>query len=144
MRSLRLLGLLFAASVYASTALGHGFDLSVDSYANPSSFIIASAQPVLDDDPNNPTPGPGNLFLDAFNDTPNGDGSYGTFEGFAQTSGPFPFYTAPLSTLSARFTFRMAPGRQSRRRAALSCTYMTCTPAILTETIRGRHSATYM
>jgi hypothetical protein len=76
------------------SAWGHGFDLSVDSYASPTAFIVASAQPVLDNDPVNPTPGPGNLFLDQFDSTPNGDGSYGTDEGFAQTSGPFPFYTS--------------------------------------------------
>lgn len=78
----------------ATNAWGHGFDVSVNSYANPTAFNIASAQPVLDNDPTNPTPGSDNLFLDQFDGTPNGDGSYPTDEGFAQTSGPFPFYTS--------------------------------------------------
>jgi len=94
MRYILPAGLLLMVTTYAGTAWGHGFDLSVDSYASPTSFIIVSNQPVLDDDPTNPTPGPGNLFLDAFSGTPNPDGSYGTFEGFAQTSGPFPPYTS--------------------------------------------------
>ena len=85
---------LIGITTTTATARGHGFDLSVDSYASPTAFIAASAQPVLDNDPVNPAPGPGNLFLDQFDGTPNGDGSYGTDEGFAQTSGPFPFYTS--------------------------------------------------
>ena len=110
MRFTRFFGLMFTAATYANTVLGHGFDLSVDSYANPGSFIIASAQPVLDDDPDNPTPGPGNLFLDAFNGTPNGDGSYGTYEGFAQTSGPFPFYTSTTFNIISPLYFSDGTG----------------------------------
>ena len=66
----------------------------MNSYANPTAFSVASAQPVLDDASVNPTPGPGNLFLDQFDSTANADGSYSTFEGFAQTAGPFPAYTS--------------------------------------------------
>ena len=73
---------------------GHGFDMSanVDMSGNPISFSITSAQPVLDQD--GATAGPANLFLDAFSQTPNGDGSLATYEGFAQTSGPFPPYSS--------------------------------------------------
>jgi hypothetical protein len=90
-------------STLARPAWGHGFDLSVDAYTNPNSFIVASAQPVLDNDPTNPTRGPNNLFLDQFDGTPNGDGSYPTLEGFAQTSGPFPFTSATFNVVSPLF-----------------------------------------
>jgi hypothetical protein len=78
----------------AGRAWGHGFILSLPGYNGssppPASFSVFSNQPVLDFDPDNPTPGPHNLFLDQFGATPNGDGSYGTFEGFAQVNGPQP------------------------------------------------------
>ena len=83
-----------ALAVIAKTAWAHGFDVSVNSISNPTAFSIASAQPVLDNDLVNPTPGPSNLFLDQFDGPPNADGSYPTDEGFTQTAGPFPFYTS--------------------------------------------------
>ena len=84
----------------AHNAWGHGFDLSVnyDGSGNPVSFTAASAQPVLDQD--GPTPGPANLFLDAFAQTPNPDGSLGTYEGFTQTAGPWLPYTASFNIIS--------------------------------------------
>ena len=84
----------------AHNAWGHGFDLSVnyDGSGNPVSFTAASAQPVLDQD--GATPGPDNLFLDAFAQTPNPDGSLGTYEGFAQTAGPWLPYTATFNIVS--------------------------------------------
>lgn len=94
MRSVLLGALTIAALIPAKTAWAHGFDLSVNSVVNPTAFLISSAQPVLDNDPVSPTPGPDNLFLDQFDGTPNGDGSYPSDEGFAQTAGPFPFYTS--------------------------------------------------
>lgn len=75
-------------------AWGHGFSLVTNSSTNPTSFSIFSAQPVLDNDPSNPTPGPNNLFLDQFDGTPNADGSYGTDEGFAAIVGPQPAHSA--------------------------------------------------
>ncbi|HTU26847.1 MAG TPA: hypothetical protein VMF30_15670 [Pirellulales bacterium] len=86
--------------IVAERAWGHGFDLSInyDTNGNPASFTAASAQPVLDQD--GATPGPANLFLDAFAQTPNADGSLGTYEGFAQTAGPWPLYTATFNILS--------------------------------------------
>ena len=94
MRSFLSFALVFVVTACGNTVWGHGFDLSVDSYTNPTAFTIVSNQPVLDDDGTNPAPGPGNQFLDAFSGTPNADGSYGTLEGFAQTSGPFPPFTS--------------------------------------------------
>jgi hypothetical protein len=78
----------------AARAGAHGFILIPNSSTNPISFSVASAQPVLDNDPNNPTPGPNNLFLDQFNGTPNGDGSFPTDEGFAAIVGPQPAHSA--------------------------------------------------
>jgi hypothetical protein len=120
MRSLVSFGLTFMATLYANTGWGHGFDLSVNSYTNPTAFTIASAQPVLDDG-TDPTPGPGNLFLDAFNGTPgtlllppnnlpNAAGSYGTFEGFAQTSGPFPPYDSASFNIISPLNFSDGTG----------------------------------
>jgi hypothetical protein len=93
MRSLVFLGLLGAVATSPGTARGHGFDVSVNSYLNPSAFLVASEDAVLDNDPINPTAGPDNLFLGEF-ETLNGDGSYGVDHGFAQTAGPFPFYNS--------------------------------------------------
>jgi len=93
MRSLRCYVILIAM-LAVSRVYGHGFGLSVDSYGNPTTLIAASEVPFFDNDPVSPLPGPANLFLDAFDGDPNGDGSYPTDEGFAQTSGPFPFYTS--------------------------------------------------
>ena len=77
----------------ASRAWGHGFVLFFPpgydpATPPPASFNIFSNQPVLDQD--QITPGPSNLFLDAFSNTPNGDGSYGTYEGSGQVNGPQP------------------------------------------------------
>ncbi|HEV2969475.1 MAG TPA: hypothetical protein VGY55_05740 [Pirellulales bacterium] len=81
-------------SLWAGPAWGHGFSLIPNSSTSPTSFSIVSAQPVLDNDPNNPTPGPNNLFLDQFNGTANSDGSYPTDEGFAAIVGPQPAHSA--------------------------------------------------
>ena len=99
MRSIAKFLLTLATMMIAHNAWGHGFDLSVnyDGSGNPISFTAASAQPVLDGDG---TPGPANLFLDAFGQTPNDDGSLGTYEGFAQTAGPWLPYTASFNILS--------------------------------------------
>ena len=78
----------------AISAWGHGFSLVTNSSTNPTSFSVFSAQPVLDNDPSNPTPGPNNLFLDQFRGTPNADGSYGTDEGFTAIVGPQPAHSA--------------------------------------------------
>ena len=92
--------LTLVAMTIAHDAWGHGFDLSVNYNAsgNPVSFTAASAQPILDQ--NGVTAGPNNLFLDAFDGTPNADGSYGTYEGFAQTAGPWLPYTATFNITS--------------------------------------------
>ena len=100
MRSSVRLSLSLAIVAVTHTAWGHGFDLSVnyDAQGNPISFTAASAQPVLDQ--NGVTAGPNNLFLDAFNGTANADGSYGTYEGFTQTAGPWLPYTASFNITS--------------------------------------------
>ncbi len=89
----RGLGTLSLALI-AHNAWGHGFDIAANvdpTSGYPVSFSITSAQPVLDNT-GSPAAGPSNLFLDAFDATPNSDGSYGTYEGFAQTAGSFPPY----------------------------------------------------
>ena len=88
------LALSLALILSAGRAWAHGFSLIPNSSSNPTSFSIVSAQPVLDNDPNNPTPGPNNLFLDQFDGTANGDGSFGTDEGFAAIVGPQPAHSA--------------------------------------------------
>jgi hypothetical protein len=106
---------LLACSVHAASVFGHGFDVSVDN--PPSLFTITSAQPYYDladpTDPSNapyPTAGPSNLFLDAFDGDANPDGSYGTFEGFAQTSGPFPPYSGATFNILSPLYFSDGTG----------------------------------
>ncbi len=103
MRSITNCLLTLAAMLFAQNAWGHGFDLSInyDNNGNPVSFTAASAQPVLDQD--GLTPGPSNLFLDAFAQTPNPDGSLGTYEGFTQTAGAWLPYTATFNIVSPLF-----------------------------------------
>ncbi|HEV3415467.1 MAG TPA: hypothetical protein VG056_01580 [Pirellulales bacterium] len=86
--------LLLTLCLYGGPAWGHGFSLIPNSSTSPTSFSVVSAQPVLDNDPNNPTPGPNNLFLDQFGGTPNSDGSFSTDEGFAAIVGPQPGHSA--------------------------------------------------
>jgi hypothetical protein len=84
--------LLLTIVLSANRAWGHGFALIPNSATAPTSFTIASEQPFLDQD--QIAPGANNLFLDAFDGTPNADGSYATVEGFAAIVGPQPAHSA--------------------------------------------------
>ncbi len=93
--------LILTVVLFANRASGHGFTLLSNSSTAPTSFSIVSAQPILDNDPNIPTPGPNNLFLDQFDGAANADGSYSTDEGFAAIVGPQPGHsTATFHILS--------------------------------------------
>jgi hypothetical protein len=94
----------------AISAWGHGFSLVTNSSTTPTSFTVFSAQPVLDNDPSNPTPGPNNLFLDQFDGTPNADGSYGTDEGFTAIVGPQPAHSAATFQILSPLFFSNGSG----------------------------------
>jgi hypothetical protein len=98
---------LLALLGYAGHAEGHGFSLSVNynsNFTDPLSLTAASQSAFLDQQEF--TPGPSNLFLEAFSSTPNSNANgtfYSVIHGFAQTAGPWLPYTASFNVISPLF-----------------------------------------
>ena len=90
------------------SAWGHGFALIPNSATAPTAFTIASESAFLDQD--QIAPGAGNLFLDAFDGTPNADGSYSTVEGFAAIVGPQPPHSAATFSILSPLYFSDGTG----------------------------------
>ncbi|HEY1598759.1 MAG TPA: dockerin type I domain-containing protein [Pirellulales bacterium] len=97
--------LLFVLAIvaYATCASGHGFGLSLtyDAHGNPTGFNVSSQDAFLDQ--GHSVAGASNLFLEQFGGTLFSDSSgayYSVIHGFAQTSGPWPPYTATVNVLT--------------------------------------------
>ena len=95
--------IVLAIAAYATRASGHGFGLSLtyDAHGNPTGFNVSSQDAFLDQ--GHSAAGPSNLFLEQFGGTLFSDSSgayYSVIHGFAQTSGPWPPYTATVNVLT--------------------------------------------
>ncbi|HEY4313433.1 MAG TPA: dockerin type I domain-containing protein [Pirellulales bacterium] len=103
MKAFAILSCIALAALCATSAYGHGFNLSLtfENSGNPTSIVAASQSAYFDDQ--NVTAAPSNLFLEQFSGTPFSDSSgtyYSVIHGFAQTAGPWPSYTATYNVLS--------------------------------------------
>jgi autotransporter-associated beta strand protein len=82
-------------------ACGHGFDISVNSYSNPTSLNVVSLAGYFDNFA--VAPSPENVFTDEFSGTLTSGtmgNYYSTIEGFAATAGSVPPYTATFNIVS--------------------------------------------
>ncbi|MGO9110928.1 MAG: autotransporter-associated beta strand repeat-containing protein [Thermoguttaceae bacterium] len=107
MRNIFLSILLVSASAFADLAWGHGFELQVNSYSNPTELSVFSQEGYFNNlffgtSPENGV-SPENMFIEEFSAAPT-YGTMGTYysmvHGFAATSGPYLPYTATFNVVS--------------------------------------------
>ena len=103
MKTIIFCSMALTVSVIANSARGHGFELSVDDYSDPTSISVDSESDYLD--PSLITPSPlDNLFVENFSGKLT-SGYYYVEHGFAQTSGAFPNYSGATFNITSPLYF---------------------------------------
>src|SRR5208282_3527088 len=107
MRIISLSILFISISLSANLAWGHGFEIAVNSYYNPSSLSVSSEEGLFNNQFIATTVqnglSPENMFIEEFSAFPT-TGSMGTYysvlHGGPVTSGSYPIYTATFNVVS--------------------------------------------